>query len=320
MTIAQRVKLLLSILSNLKKHAVVSVADLAQQLNMNEADLGHEIEQLLYVGVPPFGGGDLLPIELDADGYICITGDMPSLDRPLRLSDEEAWTLILCLRIAGFTRDDHLVQKLAQAVTVDFDADIFEHIVHICSPHHDTKIFQVLSYALDEGLSVDLHYRNRQEQDSKRRVDPRTLYAEGEAWHLKGFDHKSKQQRSFLLDRILAASLAPGAAGESSGQTPPPEPSTEDSPPFFDATHMPNTCRVKFVNAAAFRADGWPGARLRPSMDEAVVADIPYGDPLWVADKVMALHGQAEVQFPEEMRTAVQASAQTSLERLRGVK
>ena len=314
MNMQQKIELLLSILSNLKRHDVVSVADLAQQLNMEKADLRDQLENLLYVGVPPFGGGDLLPIELTADDMICITGDMPALSQPLRLSEEESQALALALRIAGFSYDDELVRKLTGAVTRDFDTSTLEQIMHISQASHNTAVFQVLSHALNKDQTVKIHHRNRLGENNTRTVDPHALYAEADAWYLGGFDHKSQQRRSFRIDRIMNAELIQSSDSNNTGRTLSIRKfTTGETPSSIDVDQLPYSCRISFATANAFQVSEWPGAKVRPSTEDVLEVDVPYANVNWIAHKVMTMHGQAEVLFPADVQEAVQAAVREKL-------
>jgi len=317
MNTQQRIELLLSILSNLKRHDVISVTELAQQLKMEKTDLRSELENLLYVGVPPFGGGDLLPIELSQDDMIYATGDMPALGQSLRLSEEESQALALALRIAGFSYGDELVSKLTDAVTRDFDTTTLEQIMHIAHASHNTTVFQTLSHALNTDQTVKILHRTRLGEDSTRMVDPHALYAEADAWYLGGFDHKSQQRRSFRIDRIMAAEPVQTASGDSAGRTlPAKDVRSESLPSAIDVDKLPYTCRIAFNNAGAFQASEWPGAKVRPSTEEVTEVDVPYADARWVAQKVMSLHGQAAVLFPADVQEAVQTAVREKLTQL----
>jgi len=107
----ERLEALFALLSNLKRYDVLSVEKLAAHLGVEPTALRHDIELLQYVGVPPLGGGDLLPLEIDEDGYLNVTGEMPGLDRPLRLSSEQTLALVLALQIAGYEPNDALIAK-----------------------------------------------------------------------------------------------------------------------------------------------------------------------------------------------------------------
>ena len=314
-----RVELLLAILSNLKRHDVVSLKELATQLDMSEAALADEVEALLFVGVPPFGGGDLLPLEFEKDedgggGFLCVTGDMPALDAPLRLTEDEARALVLALRIAGFEAGDPLVEKLTAGVTVGFDADTLGQMIHIASAGHNVDVFRVLSEALDAGRAVEIAYLNRRDEHSVRMLEPWTLFAESSEWYVSGYDRRRAAVRNFRVGRIESARLCEERAGTVGAGAPAAGAADADATPAaLDVDALPSNCRLRFHKPGAFRAAEWPGARIVSQRGGMLEIDVPYGEPGWMAHKVMALHGQAEVRFPDEMRAALQEAARSAL-------
>lgn len=303
----QQIELLLAILSNLRRYEVVSIADLAAQLSMPIDTLRDELEHLLYIGIPPFGGGDLLPIELDEDDMICVTGDMPALNHQLRLSEEEVQALTIATLMAGFASTDELPKKLSAAFANNFNAQTLDQIIHIVDAGHSQDIFQTLTLAISNGHCLHIENQNQLEQKSKRIVEPNALFAEGDAWYLDGFDHMTKQQRTFRLDRILAAEIVHDQSLNRDivkhGQAPPEA--------AFNIAKMSKSCRLRFEPAAAFRPSEWPGAVRRQSTGSGATVDVSYAEPDWIAHKVVALHGLAKVLFPEEVKEAVKRRAVT---------
>jgi predicted DNA-binding transcriptional regulator YafY len=335
----RRIELLLAVLSNLKRYDVVLLADLAQQLQVDPERLAADIALLQYAGLPPFGGGDLVPIELE-EGYLCVTGDLPALDRPIRLTGEEAGALVMALQIAGFRADEALVKKLESAFTRDFDAGLWSQVVHIVRARHDARVFTTLAAALDEGAAVAMAYVNNRGERSERLVRPYTLFVERDCWYLTGHDSRSGEVRNFRVENILSAEVAerkagegvgaPGGGAESGGAGAPGAeceagasaggagvPGVSATPVSLDLTHAP-MCRIRFRPAAVFNAAEWPGAKPRPggAGSGAKDVDVPYRDTRWIARKVLALHGQAVVCFPDEVRAEVKLLAQARLAEL----
>jgi proteasome accessory factor C len=310
----QRIELLLSVLSNLKRFDVVPIDELAAQVGVDAAQLSADLEVLQYAGIPPFGGGDLVPIEFD-DGCLCVTGDLPSLDRPIRLTAEEATALVLALEIAGFAADDPLVDKLESALTRDFDADSLEQIVHVVRSGHDAGVFLTLSAAVDGGGVVEIDYVNNQGMRGVRTVEPLALFAERNLWYLSAFDRTHGEVRSFRVENIKSA-VAGGAGGADDAGEPCTGRRTHPGSVSLDLQGAA-TCRIRFSPASTYRAQEWPGSRKLPARASTwAEVDVPYVSTKWVARKVMAAHGQAMVRFPEEMRAAVRALAQERLAEL----
>jgi predicted DNA-binding transcriptional regulator YafY len=321
----QRIEVLLAVLSNLKRHDVIAVSELAEQLNLDLGQLRQDLETLQYAGVPPFGGGDLLPIELDDEGFLCVNADLPALDQPLRLTGEEAAALTLALRIAGFSTDEPLLRKLAAATTFGFDADTLDQILHIVQGELRPEVFQTLSAALDEGESgksgaaVLITYVNNRGERSKRIIEPWALFLENGCWYVSAFDEKREAPGNFRIDRISEAQTAGSARHQPQLQQQQADNQRSKqtrTPSVWGSMGNPPLCRICFKPKTAYQSEQWPRSSIKAQTDDTLSLDVPCLDAHWIARKVVALHGQAEVKFPAEVQTAVQEIARQQLEAL----
>jgi len=309
----QWVELLLAILTNLREHDVVSVEALATQLNIDESKLRKQLDTLLYVGVPPFGGGDLLPIDFDEDGYLIMTGKMSAMDQPLRLTSVEAQALLLALRIAGFTADDLLVRKLSDAITADFDSATFEQLIHIGRTSHNSKHFQVAARALDEGLLLQGVYTNRKGESKNRVIEPCWLFAEGDHWYLHAHTKESgkpSELRNFRLEKFSELEVASEDLAYA-GASHEPRPDSSTMPTALNVESLPYACRIRFANRDDFNPEDWFGAEVLDSSEDtnAIEISFPHSNNKWVASKVVAQLGKAEVVAPPELREEVRRTA-----------
>jgi len=332
---------LFALLSSLKRHDVIAIDKLAERLGVDPAGLRHDLELLRYVGEPPFGGGDLLPLEIDEDGYLEVTGAMPALDRPLRLSFEQALALVLALEIAGYAPDDALVEKLSRAARDDtgqLDVDQLARQVRAQPTGLATAIFETVTQALTRQRALRIDYRRDDGTVSDRVIEPYLLFAEGDRWYITAFCHLRGRTQNFRLDRIESAQLEPETnpgpgqpirSGKASvGRVDPDAPSVptgvDPGPGRGDnARHSPAALRsaglplahLRFADARLFVQREWPGARVTSRANGALEADVPYatGSSAWFTRHVAAGAGQITVMFPAEARTLVRAYAQRQL-------
>ncbi|MCL2332679.1 MAG: WYL domain-containing protein [Actinomycetia bacterium] len=315
---------LFALLSSLKRHDVIAIDKLAERLGVDAEALRRDLELLQYSGVPPYGGGDLLPLELDEDGYLEVTGVMPALNRPLRLSFEQALALVLALEIAGYGTGDTLVEKISRIAHDDahqLDVAQLARQLRAGLPGHATATFEAVTQALTEGRALAITYRRSDGATTKRTIEPWLLFTEGDQWYLTAFCRLRERVQNFRLNRIETALLAEplpecnrgsGALPHPGGIAGPEE--TVPIPSALDAAKLP-LARLRFADAAAFDARNWPGARVTGRARGSLEVDVPYaaesGD--WFARHVCAGAGQITVLFPEEARALVRAYAQTQL-------
>jgi len=67
---------------------------------------------------------------------------------------------------------------------------------------------------------------------------------------------------------------------------------------------------VRFATSAPDLTErDWPGATFEPQADGSVLASVPYAGSMWIAGKVAARLGEAELLAPAELRAAVAEAA-----------
>jgi proteasome accessory factor C len=309
--------MLLAILGNLKRYDVVAVEELAAQLGCDTDELRRDLDTLLYAGIPPFGGGDLLPLEWDDDGYLCVVGEMPALDAPIRLTADETCALVLALAVAGYQMSDALPAKLQSATAgAGFDAERLARSLYVVRAEHSPQHLARLAVALDANSALQMEYVNNRGECSRRVVRPLALFVEANRWYLSADDDRSGEVRSFLVRNIRSIQEAAPAASDAPAAPAAPAPAVAAVPVSLDLQALPHTARIRFQPAASFAPAEWPGARIVVRHADAVEVDVGYEHPKWIARKVMALHGAAVVRFPDEVRACVVELARARLAEL----
>ena len=98
---ADRLGRLLNLVPYLLARPGIAVADAAAGLGITERQLREDLELLWVCGLPGYGPGDLIDMALDGD-RVTITYDA-GIDRPLRLTPDEALALVVALRMLAET-------------------------------------------------------------------------------------------------------------------------------------------------------------------------------------------------------------------------
>src|SRR5947209_16031032 len=97
---ADRLGRLLNLVPYLQARPGIRVAEAARDLGITERQLREDLELLWVCGLPGYGPGDLIDMAIDGD-QVTITYDA-GIDRPLRLTPDEALALVVALRaLAG---------------------------------------------------------------------------------------------------------------------------------------------------------------------------------------------------------------------------
>ena len=88
---------LLNLVPYLLARPGILVAEAAADLGVSEQQLREDLELLWVCGLPGYGPGDLIDMAFDGD-RVTITYDA-GIDRPLRLTQDEALALVVALRM-----------------------------------------------------------------------------------------------------------------------------------------------------------------------------------------------------------------------------
>jgi proteasome accessory factor C len=93
----ERLGRLLNLVPYLLARPGIPVAEAAADLGVSERQLRDDLELLWVCGLPGYGPGDLIDMAFDGD-RVTVTYDA-GIDRPLRLTHDEALALIVALRM-----------------------------------------------------------------------------------------------------------------------------------------------------------------------------------------------------------------------------
>src|ERR1700748_2776317 len=100
-TAGDRVARLLNLVPYLLARPGIGIAQAAAELDITERQLREDLELLWVGGLPGYGPGDLIDMACDGD-TVTITYDA-GIDRPLRLTPDEALALVVALRMLAET-------------------------------------------------------------------------------------------------------------------------------------------------------------------------------------------------------------------------
>jgi predicted DNA-binding transcriptional regulator YafY len=215
---------LLDLLSLLQARATWPGPELAERLEIDRRTLRRDIERLRRLGYP-------IEARRGRDGgYRLAAGStMP----PLLLDDEEAVAVAVGLRsaaglgISGI--EETSVRALAKlesllpsrlrrrirtigAATVTFPGT---------GPTIEPELLSQIGAACREHRALRFRYRSRQDEETRRRVEPLSLVHSGYRWYLVAFDRDRDDWRTFRVDRI------DGSASEDTRFTPRTPPHTD---------------------------------------------------------------------------------------------
>ena len=307
----------LALLEILQAGGTRTAADLAARLDVDERTVRRYVDHLIDLDIPVwsvrgrYGGYRLAP------GY-----QMP----PLMLTDEEALAVLLGLvagRRAGLVTSSVTATESAAAkmrrvlpealgrrldallATADFTAPARRGAAR------ETGMLLTLAEAAWHRQPVDVSYTARDGRHSERTLHPYGIVVHSGHWYVTGADSASGEVRTFRLDRIETATVAPGSF---------------ETPAGFDpaARVLSGLAEVPYRHEVSFRVLG-PAEQVRARLPAGIasVEEIPADDPApgwlrvrlraerleWIPSLLAWLDRPFVIEYPGALRGHVHALA-----------
>lgn len=298
MDTAGRARRLLALLPMLKRGAPLALDDLAAAVGCSTDEVASDLATLTMCGIPPFSPSDM--IELDLDGNTAtVYVEPPALDRPLRFTPAEARALVTALEAAGHDPAGPLITKLLTAAAAAVSADEIERTVRAGDAPDGTTsdVHSALALAVEQQTAVRFTYfTGSSGRTSERVVHPFTLTVRFGVWYLVAHCRTAGEERVFRLDRIRSVEMTNERF---------------ERPAVFATTTTPAAdalpvAEIVFSRSASLPDEHeWPGAVFTPRADGTTLVRVGYQSPGWIARRVVAYLGDAEVLGPPEIRQAV---------------
>ncbi len=304
---AGRLARLLALVPYLVAHPGIPVEEAAAVFGVTEKQLRADLDLLFVCGLPGYSPGDLIDVSLDGD-RITVT-NAETIARPLRLTPQEALSLVVAARtlaaVPGLAERGALDRALAKLedvvgpvtdqVTVQLDAE--------------GETLTAVQAALREGRLLHLRYHSGgRDEVTERDVDPMRVLSVGGRWYLEGWCRLVGDVRMFRVDRILAVDVLEEASA------PPPEAVTRD---IDEGVYLPRPEQTLVVldvsPSARWVADYYPCESVEPLPDGGLRLKLRAADTRWVARLALRLGANARVLEPPELRAAVATAATDAL-------
>src|SRR6476469_483999 len=201
-----RIDRLLGIVTLLQSRKYVAAEKIAGKFDISIRTVYRDIKALSEIGIP-------VSFE-NPKGYFLVQGYFLP---PVSFTNDEANALLLTEALVyGFA--DHSIQKnystalnKVKAVlrtTQKDNLEILSNAIRIQKPscyNLHLEHLSVLQNAITDKTIIELDYRNKEEQVSKRKVEPIGLVFYAFNWHLIGWCHTRVEYRDFKVSRIISA-------------------------------------------------------------------------------------------------------------------
>jgi proteasome accessory factor C len=297
---------LLNLVPYLQARPGIRVAQAAADLGVTEQQLRDDLELLWVCGLPGYGPGDLIDMAFDGD-RVTITYDA-GMNRPLRLTPDEALALVVALRLLAATPGvsdrepvDRAGNKLEKAaggaapVTVRLTGD-------------PGRLAEVRA-ALDGGRALDLtYYSATRDRTSDRVVDPLRVVMVGGHGYLEAWCRNAQGVRRFRVDRIDAMRVRDDPAA------PPPH---ARAAAIEDGVFQPGAglplVTLRVGRAARWITEYYPCERVEEQPAGWLVS-LRVTDLAWARRLVLGLGPEVVVVAPVELAEDVRSHAAAALE------
>jgi proteasome accessory factor C len=290
----ERITRLLALVPWLRAHDGITVAEAAQHFGISSEQLEKDLWLLVVCGMPGYGPDQLIDIDFWDDGHIHVR-DPQTLDVPLRLSYEEAATLIIALRLlAQLPGAPDAVHTALEKLMTATEIDTLDVVVG-----HESKpdVMAALETALGEHRVIHMEYASGADgQIRERTVEPQRLTSVDGRHLMLGYCREAEAERTFRLDRILRAQVGEGFA---------PRPSP-------GVVAQPDYAVLHLDPAARWVTDVHPATDIEELPDGRMRVRIAVYQPAWLVTLLLRLGGSAEVVEPASMRAIVAAAAQSA--------
>lgn len=295
-----RVQRLLTMVPWLASRQGIEIEEAAAGLGISEKQLLADLDLLFMCGYGPMP--DEL-IEASYEGGRVFVNNADAIARPLRLSVDEAISLIVGLRslaASGAGETSAVERALAKLEQATGSIPGVDRVVVVEDDTEVGRTTAVLRDALTAGRRVHLAYvvPSRDER-TERDVDPmRLAHVEGH-WYLEGWCHRAEDVRLFRVDRIEAVDVLDEAAVLPEGVT-----GRDLSSGAYQrgVDDVPVTLRLH--PSAHWVAEYYP-VTSRQTSGEDLLVTLPTSNEGFLRRLVLRLGGGVQIIAPEGLRHSV---------------
>jgi len=308
-TSADRLGRLLNLVPYLQARPGVSVAEAADDLGVTDRQLREDLELLWMCGLPGYGPGDLIDMAFDGD-RVTLTYDA-GMDRPLRLTPDEALALVVALRLLaetpGMAHRDAIARALAK---IEHAAgDLGGAPVAVRLPGNDDRL-EAFRGAVERRRALRItYYTATRDESTERVVDPMRVLVVGGRAYLEAWCRRAKAVRLFRVDRIDAST----ELDEPARVPPQARPTDVRTGVLFRPTPDLPLVTLRVGRGARWITEHYPCEEVVKGPGEHWTVSLRATDLTWARRLVLGLGPEVTVVGPPELAEAVGTEARAAL-------
>jgi proteasome accessory factor C len=302
---------LLALVPWLLAHPDTAVSEVAREFGVSETQIRADVNLLWMCGLPGYGPGDLIDVTWQGDRVTLSNAD--TIERPLRLTPDEALALIAALRVLGgvpgIVSTSAIERALAKLEGAAGGATVADRVVASPSSTADPGVVTTVTDGLARGLRVHLRYWvPARDEATERDVDPIRLFTSGGTAYLAGWCHAVEDLRTFRLDRVLSAAVL-----DETVDVPEEVRLRALNSELFTPSTDDRLVTFSLEPAARWVADYHPCEDVVERGDGGLVVRLRVHDDAWVRRLALGLAGVAVLTDPPELAQQVREAAISAL-------
>lgn len=297
---------LLNLLPYLHARPGIRIADAAADLGVSEEQLRDDLELLWVCGLPGYGPGDLIDMVFEGD-RVTITYDA-GIDRPLRLTPDEALALVVALRMLAETPGVADRGAIDRALaTIERAAGEPAPVAVGVPPANADRLAEVRE-AVAGGRALEItYYSATRDRITHRVVDPMRVMMVAGHGYLEAWCRRAGEVRRFRVDRIDALTVRDEPAA------PPPQarPAPIVNGIFQPGAELP-LVTLRVGRGARWIAEYYPCEQVDDNGERWLVS-LRVTDLAWARRLVLGLGPEVTVVAPPALVDAVRVHAAAAL-------
>jgi proteasome accessory factor C len=302
---------LLALVPWLLAHPDTSVADVAKEFGVTETQIRADVNLLWMCGLPGYGPGDLIDVEWRGDRVTLSNAE--TIERPLRLTPDEALALISALRalsgVPGIVSTAAIERALAKLEGAAGGTTAADKVVAATTGSADTGVVTTITDALARSRRVHLRYWvPARDEATERDVDPIRLFTSDATAYLSGWCHAVEDLRTFRLDRVLEAALLDDGI-----DVPEDVRARALDAELYTPSSEDRLITLSLDPAARWAADYYQCEEVGERGDGGLIVKLRARDDAWVRRLALGLAGVATLTDPPELAEQVRSAAVAAL-------
>jgi proteasome accessory factor C len=307
---SDRLARMLIVVPYLVKHPGTEVAEAARLFDVPEKELEHDLLLLFMSGLPPYGPGDLIDVEID-EGRVWI-GMAHQFSRPLRLTRNEALALYLrgteLLATPGLPEAPALrgaLDKLRDGLGPETLGDTAGRI-ETAEAGRPAELLDALRDAARDRARLEIDYFAASSAEwSTRVIEPEEVFSSLGNWYVAAWDITAGAERLFRADRVRRA--------DRTGETFEPRGLAGAGRALYTPSDRDVAVRLRLGPSARWVAEYYATVGAAEVEGGGLEVTLPTARLTWVAGLLLRLGPDAVVIDPPELGDRVRELATRTL-------